>query len=127
LGSNKRKLHQVKRLIDKYLSGIKLQIKSDWQIFLITTRAIDFLGLRFFRDKTILRKRNVLRIKRRLVKISRKPIITRKDACAVVSYWGWIKRSNSYHFYNKYVKPILSIGLAKRMVSYYAKQLRNNT
>jgi hypothetical protein len=127
LGSNKRRLHQVKRLIDGYMDTIKLKIKSDWQVFLITTRAIDFLGLRFFRDKTILRKRNALRIRRRMVKIGNKSIITLQDACAVVSYWGWIKRSNSYRFYNKYVKTKISIRFAKRMVSYYAKQLRSNT
>jgi RNA-directed DNA polymerase len=127
LGGNKRRLHQVKRLIDDYLIEINLKIKDDWQVFLITKRAIDFLGFRFFRDKTILRKRNALRIRRRLAKIGKKSVMTRQDACAVVSYWGWIKRSNSYRFYNKYVKPRISIRFAKRMVSYYAKQLRSNT
>lgn len=126
LGGNKRRLHQVRRLIDDYLSSICLTMKKDWQVFLITTRAIDFLGLRFFRDKTILRKRNALRIRRRIAKISKKPMMTRQDACAVVSYWGWIKRCNSYRFYNKYVKPKISIRFAKRMVSYYAR-LRSNS
>jgi RNA-directed DNA polymerase len=123
LGSNKRKLHLVRQSICDYLAAIHLVLKQDWQVFLITTRAIDFLGLRFFRDKTILRKRNALRIRRRMAKISKKTTMTRQDACAVVSYWGWIKRCDSYRFYNKYVKPKVSIRFAKRMVSYYSKQI----
>jgi hypothetical protein len=101
-------------------------MKNDWQVFLIATRAIDFLGLRFFRDKTILRKRNALRIRRRVIKINKKEVMTCQDACAIVSYWGWIKRCDSYYFYNKYIKPKVSIWFAKRMVSYYAR-LRNNS
>jgi RNA-directed DNA polymerase len=123
LGSNKRKLHRVRKLIDEYLSSINLTMKNDWQVFLITTRAIDFLGLRFFRNKTILRKRNSLRIRRRIIKIHKKEVMTLQDACAIVSYWGWIKRCNSYRFYNKHIKPNVSILFAKRMVSYYAKHL----
>ena len=72
LGSNKRKLHKERKLINEYLNSIKLTMKHDWQVFLVDTRAIDFLGLRFFRDKTILRKRNALRIRRRMAKISKK-------------------------------------------------------
>jgi hypothetical protein len=119
-GSNKRKLHQVRIAISEYLATLHLTLKQDWQVFLITKRAIDFLGLRFFRDKTILRKRNALRIRRRMAKIGGKKMMTYQDACAVVSYWGWIKRSNSYHFYNKYVKPKVSLRLAKGVISHYA-------
>ena len=126
LDSNKRRLHKIRCLIDDYLFSIHLTMKQDWQVFLISTRAIDFLGLRFFRNKTILRKRNSLRIRRRISKISKKFVVSRKDACAVVSYWGWIKCCDSYRFYNEYVRPKISIRFAKRMVSYYDR-LRSNT
>jgi len=125
LGSNKKVLHKVKLAIDKYLQSIHLTMKQDWQVFLINTRAIDFLGFRFFRDKTILRKRIALRIRRRITKISRKSELNYLDACAVVSYWGWIKRSDSYNFYNKYVEPKVSIKKAKRRISEYAKLCPN--
>jgi len=121
LGGNKRKLHKARKEIEKYLARIKLKMKDNWQISPVKDRAIDFLGLRFFKNKTILRKRNCLRVKRRMVKINRKNEASRKDACAVISYWGWIKRSNSYKFYNKYIKEILNINLAKKIVSNYAK------
>jgi len=125
LGPNKKKLHAARREIDRYLQNIMLQLKDNWQVFRVDDRGIDFLGFRFFRDRTILRKRNALRIRRRLKRIQKKGHLNYRDACAVVSYWGWIKRSDSYGFYQKYVEPICSIGKAKRTVSRYAK-IRNN-
>lgn len=124
LGPNKKKLHRAVRDISGYLQGLGLNVKGDWQVFLINARAIDFLGYRFFRDKTILRKRNSLRIRRRLNKIAKKPLLTYKDACAVVSYWGWLRHSDSYHFYLKHVKPKVSLAAAKRRISY--ESVRNH-
>lgn len=43
---------------------------------------------------------------------------------AVVSYWGWIKHSDSRGFYNEYCKPIASVGKAKGVISKHAK-IRN--
>jgi len=122
LGPNKKKLHKARIAIAEYLASINLKLKDNWQVFKVNSRAIDFLGFRFFRNKTILRKRNALRIRRRIVKIKKKGKLNYKDACAVISYWGWIKRSNSYNFYNKYVKSIISIRKAKKVVSEHAKQ-----
>jgi len=124
LGSNKKKLHKTRSAVAEYLATINLQLKGDWQVFKVSARDIDFLGFRFFRDKTILRKRNSLRIRRRLRKIKKKGYLNYKDACAVISYWGWIKRSDSYNFYNKNVKPMVSINKARKVVSGHGKALR---
>lgn len=124
-GSNKKRLHQVRRNIEMYLNSIDLTLKGDWQVFRINCRAIDFLGLRFFRNKTILRKRNALKIKRRVNKIRKKGRLGVKDASALLSYWGWIKRTDSFLFYHRYVKPYVSIKIARKVVSKNAK-LRNN-
>jgi hypothetical protein len=121
LGGNKKKLHKARIAIADYLSSIGLQLKSNWQVLKVNCRAIDFLGFRFFRDKTILRKRNALRIRRRFRKIKKKGRLSYKDACAVISYWGWIKRSNSYHFYQN-LKKLVSLNDARKVVSKHAKQ-----
>jgi len=121
LGANKKKLHKARIETEKYLNTIGLKLKPNWQIFKVNNRDIDFLGFRFFRDKTILRKRNVLRIKRRLRKINKKYNLNYKDACAIISYWGWVKRSNSYNFYNNYFKKYVNLKHAKRMVSEHDK------
>ncbi len=121
LGGNKRKLHAARQRIREYLDSINLTLKGNWQVFMVDKRGIDFLGFRFFRDKTILRKRNALRIRRRVKKIASKPHLSYRDACAIVSYWGWIKRSDSFNFYNKHIKPLVSVGYAKERIGDYAK------
>lgn len=127
LGGNKKKLHKARIAIAEYLAGIDLQLKPNWQVFKVNCRAIDFLGFRFFRDKTILRKRNALRIRCRFKKIHKKGRLNYKDACAVISYWGWIKRSDSYHFYQD-IKKLVSLNSAKKVVSEHAKarSIRSN-
>ncbi len=72
---NKRKLHKMFECIRIYLSEIKLSVKGDWQIFSVDKRPIDFLGFKFYRNKTILRKRTALRIMRRMRKIKKKRLI----------------------------------------------------
>ena len=124
LGANKKKLHAARKSTELYLNCIELKLKGNWQVFKVNARDIDFLGFRFFRYKTILRKRNALRIRRRCRKMSQKAYVTYKDASALISYWGWIKRSNSYTFYTKYVKPIVSLNIARKVVSHNA---RNNS
>lgn len=124
LGTNKKKLHKVRLVVSKYLQTLNLRLKDNWQVFKVNSRDIDFLGFRFFRDKTILRKRNALRIRRRIKKIYRKGFLNYRDACAIISYWGWIKRSDSYNFYHKRVKVFIDINTAKKVVSKHAK-IRN--
>ena len=125
-GSNKKQLHRARKEISLYLQNLKLAIKYNWQVFKIDKRAVDFLGFRFFRDKTILRKRNSLRINRRFRKINKKQKLNYKDACAVISYWGWLKRSNSYRFYNEKLKSLVNINIAKKVVSNYDNSYSDN-
>ena len=59
---NKKKLHQIIKKVMEYLRSIGLKIKDNWQVFRFDYidkfgerrgRALDTLGYRFFRDKTI--------------------------------------------------------------------------
>ena len=124
LGPNKKKLHKARLEIGRQLAKLGLCIKDNWQVFLVNSRSIDFLGYRFYRNKTTLRRRNALRIRRRFAKIGKRGYLSLKDAQAVVSYWGWMKHCDSYKFYNKYCKPYASIGKAKGVIRKHAK-LRN--
>ncbi len=124
LGPNKKKLHAARLKIKKELQKLDLRMKDDWQVFPVNSRPVDFLGYRFYRDKTTLRRRNALRFKRRFAKIGKKGYLNLKDAQAVVSYWGWMVHCDSYYFYNKYCKPNTSIEKAKGVISKHAK-IRN--
>lgn len=121
LGPNKRALHKLKAVLDEKLAGIKLFIKSNWQVFKTGSRPIDFLGLKFYPSHTTLRRKTALRVKRRALKIAKKGKLNQRDSAAIISYWGWIKRSNSYYFYNTHVKPYVSIQQCRKVVSSHAK------
>ncbi len=121
LGGNKKALHTMRLAIDAYLRDLHLTMKPNWQVFLVNARAIDFLGFRFYRDHTTLRKANALRIRRRLTKVARKGALSHADACAVISYWGWLKHSDSYRFYHQHVKPKVSLARARKRVRQNAR------
>ena len=117
-GRNKKRLHKVVRAITGYLKDIGLKIKSSWQIFRFDYidkkgkrrgRAFDTLGFRFFRDKTILRKRLALAIRRQVKRVNRMKKVTAHVAQSLMSRLGWLRHCNSFNFYHKYVKPFINI------------------
>ena len=57
MGSNKRKLAQLKGEISQYLhNNLKLELKNTTRIFSIAECPIDYIGFRFSYGKTVLRK-----------------------------------------------------------------------
>lgn len=122
LGSNKKELRKVLIGIEDFLKKERLIVKENYQIFNLNYRDIDFLGYRFFRNKTILRKRNMFRISRKVRKVAKKKVISLKDACGIVSYYGWLKHSDSYCFYQRRVKPYVSLFQMKKIISDYTKK-----
>lgn len=124
-GRNKKRLHKVVRAITGYLKDIGLKIKSSWQIFRFDYidkkgkrrgRAFDTLGFRFFRDKTILRKRLALAIRRQVKRVNRMKKVTVHVAQSLMSRLGWLRHCNSFNFYHKYVKPFINIKKLKEVI-----------
>jgi hypothetical protein len=138
-GPNKRKLHKVREAIDARLAEDKLTMKGNWQVFYVSRykpremkfegkipktyrgRPVDFLGLKFYRDKTTLRARNSLRWSRRIRRIGKKGYMTRKAASAFLTYKGFIKGTDSYHFYQDKMLDIVKPRTAKITISRNAK------
>lgn len=102
---NKKELHKIKDLIDKFLENEGLQLKENWQLFKVDSRPLDFLGYRFYRGYTTLRRSNFLRIKRRVKKIVKRGYIRLTDANSIISYHGWLSHCDSFNYRNKYIKP----------------------
>ena len=116
-GSNKRKLHKNRIDIERYLNNkLDLKLKPNYQLYKTDSRPVDFLGYRFHRGYTTLRKSNFLRIKRRIKRIYKKGDISLHDAYSVISYNGWVVHSNCYKFFNKYIKPYISIEQCKNII-----------
>ncbi|MGL5191314.1 MAG: reverse transcriptase domain-containing protein [Cetobacterium sp.] len=73
-------------------NDLNLKIKENWQIFKVDDRSLDFVGYRFFSDKTIVRK-----------SIYKKARVSfAKNLKSKSSYYGWFKHSNNKKFINKY-------------------------
>lgn len=132
-GSNKRGLHKARNAIADYLnSNLGLSLKDDWQVFRFDYikagkhygRYLDYMGFKFYRNKTTLRKSIMLKATRKAKKISKKDKITVYDIRQMMAYLGWIDCTDTYRMYGKRIKPYVNIQDCKRKLSNYDK--RNN-
>lgn len=126
LGSNKRKLHKIFNKMQEYLKSMQLEVKSNWQVYKFDYmnkdgvrrgRFIDFMGFRFYRDKTIIRKSIFLRACRLAVRLSKKLKISWYDACRILSYMGWFSPTDTYYAYKKYIEPRVSLDVCRKLIS----------
>lgn len=126
IDSNKRKLHKAVAAIDNYLHGIGLKIKDNWQVWKLNSRPIDFVGYRFYKNKTILRKRIFFRLCRRVRKVSKTGYTTPRQAMSLLSLIGWLSHINGRNFYKKNIYPYAPKNKLKKIVSNYSKQNGGN-
>lgn len=117
LGRNKRKLHRMREAITEMLEREGLQLKGNWQVCRLDSEPLDFMGFRFYRGHVALRRSIMLRITRKVRKVSRKGrFATLRDACAVVSYMGWLRHTNSHNLYVTRIKPFLHLARMKAII-----------
>ena len=130
-GRNKKELHKNFEKIKEYLKTLDLEVKSNYQVFRFDYidkngkrrgRPIDFMGFKFYRDKTTIRGKIFIRAIRKARKIKSKARMTWYDACQILSYMGWFKNSDTYQAYKKYIEPNVSIKLCKKMISNHSKK-----
>lgn len=129
-GSNKRKLHQMRKAVDDYIKRLELQLKDNWQIFRFDYmrkgkhygRDLDFMGFRFFRDKTLLRKSILLKATRKAKRLSHKEKPTLYDIRQMMSYIGWIDATDTYGIYKERIKPFVNFQTYKRRISRHDKR-----
>lgn len=125
--NNKKELHKIKLAIDEFLSKDHLRLKENWQLFKTDSRPLDFLGYRFYRGYSTLRKSNFLRIKRRAKKISKKKELNFHDAASMLSYAGWLKHCDSFNYQQKYIKPYINYNKCKEVVSNESKKRQSSS
>ena len=125
LGNSKEELRKMlEKIRVKAEESLNLTIKENYQIFPTNVRGVDFLGYRFFGDYILLRKRVLKQMKRKLVKLREKDILSNSDNSTINSYKGWLKFCNSYRLMEKYLKPLhgkkyIDINGNKRRVDIY--------
>lgn len=113
LHSSKPYLSKLKKEIEAFLTtNLKLSLKSNWQIFPVDARGIDFLGYRFFHNCTLLRKSIAKKFKQRIRYIKMHwPYLTPPQILnSVMSYYGWLGHGDCNNFTKKFInKEIYSI------------------
>lgn len=114
---NKKRLHRMRRKVEERLAMEGLVLKGNWCVSRFDKEPLDFMGFRFYRDHITLRKSIMLRISRKVRKVWKKGnAVTFKDACSVLSRLGWVKHTNSYGFFIKWIRPYISIVRMKNIV-----------
>lgn len=81
-----------------------------------TGRDIDFMGFRFYRDYTTIRRKNSLRIRQKYAKAARMEKIDTHTAQGCLSYLGQVKHTDSYKFKVKYIDSVAPVSKLKEVV-----------
>ena len=130
LCGNKRRLHKLRKLVEKELAELGLTLKGDWQIFRTAKRPIVSVGYRFYGNGCIVfRKRTWLKARRQFQRVKdkqgRKADIPLRTARGMMSRIGNLKQVKSPRtIYEDYVQGV-DINQIRRIVQDASKRLGN--
>lgn len=123
-GSNKRKLHKMRQAIADYLkNNLGLELKGNYQVFPIKSRALDFMGFRFYRYRTTLRRTILYKACRKAKRLFKKDKPTIYDIKQLMSYLGWFRQTDTYNVFCDRVTRYVNIQYMKRRVSRYDRRM----
>lgn len=87
-------------------------------------RDVDFMGFRFYREYTTIRRKNCLRIRRKYAKAAKMREPDTHTAQGCLSYLGQTKHTDSHKFTVKYIDNVMPVGKLKGVVRNEAKDSR---
>lgn len=101
LGKTKEELHALLKEINIKMSELHVELKSNYQIFPIENRGIDFLGYITKKKYTIVRKHTKVRFINKITAMNFDDV-TDKNLNVLGSYWGVFCHANCRHLWEKY-------------------------
>ncbi|WP_165025258.1 reverse transcriptase/maturase family protein [Dysgonomonas sp. ZJ279] len=105
LNDSKENLHELLSEIRNYLtSKLNLELKSNYQIFPVETRGIDFVGYVFYHSHILLRKTIKKNFCRRVAKLNKRNVEAKEYMKQVCSWKGWAKHCNSKNLIKTIIK-----------------------
>ena len=107
LHGDKSFLHGLLKEMRAYLAdNLKLQVKSNWQVFPVAARGIDFVGYVFYHTHTRLRKSIKQRFCRRLARAGKRTreLTEAQFGQLICPWWGWAKHCDTKHLIKKLSK-----------------------
>lgn len=138
IGTNKRKVRQALDAMRVYLKDkLRLTLNNSTQIYRfeykdsdgkIHGRAINALGTVIHCDRVTLRKSILMRMRRKAVRVGRKRgQATWYDASSLISRLSWIRCTNTFRYYLKYIKPRINMRRLKKKVRKYSQTIKEIT
>lgn len=98
LGPDKEYLHGLFIEMAAYLRDrLNLEVKSNYQVFPVEARGIDFVGYVFFHTHTLMRKSIKKRLCRKAAALNKKNLTTQEYRQRIAPWLGWAKHCNSKH------------------------------
>ena len=121
IGSRKRDLEKVVKMVIQKVQKMGLEIKPNYQVKEIDGNAIDMMGYKIYRTHTEIRGRIFLRVRRAFQQARRK--LTYRTAKKCISYYGYLKHTNSKRIIRKW-KVRQTIKRCKEMMRNESKIFR---
>lgn len=120
MDGRKQMLWKALEAINAFLleGGYGLTIKGNYQLWKTFSRPLDFVGYRFYRGYTLMRKRAFYRLTRsakRIAKFGYKPMLCKR----FLAYYARLKKTQNAEYYTKCIKPLADAQLAKKYISQY--------
>lgn len=125
-GGNKKELHKEVEKIKMLLGQrFRLRLKDNYQvskfIYKGKGRCLDYMGFKFYREKTTMRKSIMISA----VRLARKLYKAKASGrgyyylwiYAMISYMGWFSNTDTYACYWHNIKPMVDIGKLKTIIS----------
>ena len=136
---NKKVLHNAVREIRILLGRrFRLKLKRTSQVCKFwyqskkrtIGRPLDFMGFLFFRNRTVIRKRIMLKATRLAGRMSRTAAAGKKffkrHVSAMLSYMGWFSCTDTYDCYKERIKPFVEIRKLKHIISKIQRRKNNH-
>lgn len=102
LHNDKTYLHDLLFDMQNYLwDNLRLQVKSNWQIYPVCSRGIDFVGYVFYHTHIRMRKRIKKRFCRKVSRLRKLDLPDKKYLQSICSWTGWAKHCNSKNLLKK--------------------------
>lgn len=111
LGKSKSWLRRVKKRMEQLLTENHLTMKSNWQIFPVEDRGVDFVGYRTFHDFCLIRTKNKVTMKRAMKRLEAKldsgMDLDEHDLGCLASWRGILMWCDSWRLSKKTVRRVM--------------------
>ena len=135
---NKRTLRNIRDEIIVFLrTKLHLTIKHSWQLFPLChidgktfkTKGcfIDYMGFKFYNNRTTLRKSTLCRVRRKANQIAKRHRLHQKInwyiATQMISKVGWLYHCKTYKYYINNIKHKVNVHAMRQIVSNHSKHI----